>query len=514
MKRIPPRYSLHRRVLSSLSGFRSGKPARKPARHPAPYRRRQHPFHLIGIGLLGSALLFFAGCSTYNDEVEAVRRNWTLGDWERANATGAKLAKNKENHRNEVLLGLEEGTLLRTIDENQVSQDVYEQTWEAIEAMDQKADFRISQASIALLINPGLTLYEARTYDRIMLHTYSALNYLTLGNFEAARVALNRAYNSQQDAVAENSKRIAKMQGAIDEKKDPNESQINIGQIENSPVTQQKLSNLYGPIRSMEAYGPYVNPFSVYLDGLYFLNQGLDSSDLERGRKSIQRVASLVPESPWLQSEYELAKKIAGGKGQPDSVVVLLETGLSPMRVAEKIELPLFIFGLDDVPYFAASFPVLKFQPNYPNGAQVNSGGKTYQTEIISDMDRVIAQEFRDHESLIISQAILAAATKAATLYVARSQAKDGSSTQALIDIFGIFYQAITNQPDLRTWLTLPKQIQGIRVPMPEDRILSLGFSESNQKVEVPLVDGKIVVVHIRVTATAVNPVIQQFALQ
>ncbi|MGE9291025.1 MAG: hypothetical protein ACQKBT_08550 [Puniceicoccales bacterium] len=463
---------------------------------------------------LAVALLLLSGCSTYNDEVESVRQSWTVGQWDKAAAKGEKLGKNKDSHRNEVLLGLEEGTLLRAANRIPQSEETYEETWRDIQAMDQKADFRISQASIALLVNPGLTLYEARTYDRIMLHTYSALNYLTLGDYENARVSLNRSYNSQQLAVAENSKRISKTQAAIDEKKDSDESKINVSKIENNPVTQQKLSNLYGPIRSMEAYGPYVNPFAVYLDGLYFLNQGVDASDLERGLKSMERVANLVPGSPWLQSEYTLAQDIINGKGQPDSVIVLLETGLSPMRVAKKIELPLFLFGIDNVPYFAASFPVLEFQPNYPRHAIVTTGQGSRPTEILSDMDKVIAQEFRDHESLIVSQAILSAATKAATLYIARSQAKDGSSTQAIIDIFGIFYQAITNQPDLRTWFTLPKQIQGIRVPMPEDRTLQVGFAGSNQKVEVRLIDGKIVVVHIRVTATATNPVIQQFALQ
>tara|TARA_R100000027_G_scaffold67263_1_gene65302 strand:+ start:28577 stop:29851 length:1275 start_codon:yes stop_codon:yes gene_type:complete len=424
------------------------------------------------------------------------------------------LAKGKEEHRNGVLFGLEEGTLLRTVDKIQESQDTYDSTYEMIEQADQQASFRISQAGLALLVNPALTTYQARTYDRIMLHTYSALNYLNLGQPDAARVSLNRAYRAQQNAVEENAKEISKVQNEIDKKQDDDTKEIDVSKIENNPVTRQKLADLYGETRSIQAYSPYVNPFSVYLDGLYFLNCGVDSSDMERGLKSVQRASSLNPESSWLLSEYALAQDIMSGKGQPDSVVVLLETGLSPIRVAEKIELPLFLFGLDEVPYFAVAFPVLKFQPNFPSHAIVRSGGRSYTTTVVSDMDKVIAQEFNDHESLVITQAILSAATKAATVYIARSQAKDGSSTQAIIDIFGIFYQAITNQPDLRTWFTLPKQIQGTRVPIPEDRTLTLEFAGSNQKVEVPLMDGKIIVVHVRVTATAINPVIHQFALQ
>ncbi len=420
----------------------------------------------------------------------------------------------KEGQPDEVLLGLEEATVLRTVNQIERSQEVYEQTWEEIREMDQKAEFRFSQASIALLVNPGMTDYEARTYDRIMLHTYSALNYLNLGDFDAARVALNRAYNSQQEAVEANTKRIEKIQSAIDEKKDEDQKAVNVSRIEENPVTRKKLADLYGPIRNMEAYGPYVNPFSVYLDGLFFLNRATDSSDLERGLKSMERASSLNPSSSWLKSEYELARRIVNGDGQPDSVVILLETGLSPTRTAEKIELPLFLFGIEEVPYFAAAFPVLQFHPNHPARATLLLDGSTYETELIADMDRVIAQEFRDHESLIVTQAILAASTKAAAVYLARSQAKDGSTAQVLIDVFGVLYQAITNQPDLRTWFTLPKQFQGIRVPMPANRVLEIQLEGSNQRVEVPLIDGQIVVVHIRVTATAINPVIHQFALQ
>ena len=466
--------------------------------------------------LLPLLLVLLGGCASYNDQVAATRQSWMLGDWDKAAVSGKKLTANKESSRSEVLLGLEEGTILRTVNEIDKSLEVFEETWADIEEMDQQAEFRISQASIALLVNPGATTYEARTYDRIMLHTYSALNYLNLGDYESARVALNRAYKSQQDAVAENAKKIAKVQESIEEKKKESkeDSAVDLSRIENNPVTEQKLSNLYGKIRSMEAYGPYVNPFSVYLDGLYFLNQGVDSSDLERGLKSMERASALSPESDWLKSEFKLAREIVNGKSQPDSVVILLETGLSPMRVAEKIELPLFLFGMDDVPYFAAAFPVLKFQPDYPAFATVTTADGVFQTGIIADMDRVIAQEFRDKESLVVSQAILSAATKAATLYVARSQARDGSAAQAIIDIAGIFYQALTNDPDLRTWFTLPKQFQGARVPMPEDRLIEIGFEGNDQKVEIPLESGKVLVVHLRVTATATNPVIHQFVLQ
>lgn len=491
---------------------------RGPGARPLPIRakqarRRASLFHRAARFCLLSVLLV-SGCSTYNDQVAATRQNWSLGSWQGALATGEKLTADREDHRSEVLLGLEEGTLLRAVKRFDDSQATYESTWDRIREMDRKAEVRISQQGLALLVNPGQTTYQARTYDRIMLHTYSALNYLTLGDPNAARVSLNRAYQSQQLAVEKNSERIRKTQREIEENRDDTAKQVDVDRIAEDPVTQRKLDALYEPVRSLEPYAPYVNPFSVFLDGLYFLNFATDGSDLERGLKSMERVSSLNPGSEWLRDEHALAKNILAGKGQPDSVVVLFETGLSPIREAEKIELPLFLFGSGSVPYFAASFPVLRFQKPYPPSLSVEAGGETRRTSTIADMDRVIAQEFRDHESLVVTQAILSAATKAAVFYAARSQAKDGSAAQALIDIFGIVYQAASNEPDLRTWFTLPKQIQGVRVPMPTDRRLMLGFPGGNQKVEIVLENGKVLVVHIRVTSTTANPVIHQFVLQ
>lgn len=480
-----------------------------------PHRTPADTLGLFRVSLLGLSLLFAGGCSTYNDEVAAARQNWSAGLWERSAAIGTKLSGKEEGHRNEVLLGLEEGTLLRAVDRIDESNDVFESTWNRIEEMDREAEVRISQAGLALLVNPGLTIYRARTYDRIMLHTYAALNSLILQDPASARVSLNRAYNAQQRAVEENSKRIEKLQNEIEkEHEEDDDSTVDLERIADDPTTRSKIDSLYQPVRNMEPYAPYVNPFSVYLDALYFLNLPADASDLERGLKSMERVSSLNPQSDWLRREYRIARDIVAGKGQPDSVIVLFETGLSPARKAETLELPLFLFGSGSVPYFAAAFPVLRFQEPFPRYLEVEAGGATATTGVIADMDRVIAQEFRDHESLVVTQALLAGATKAAAFYIARSQAKDNSTLQAIIDITGIFYQAATNQPDLRTWFTLPKQIQGVRLPRPEDGILTLSFPSSNQRVEVPLESAKISVVLVRVTTTPINPVIQQFVLQ
>ena len=74
----------------------------------------------------------------------------------------------------------------------------------------------VSREALATVTNLKNLPYEGFAYDKIMMNTYKALNYLELGDFERARVELNRAYERQKDAIHINSKRIEK---ALDEGK-------------------------------------------------------------------------------------------------------------------------------------------------------------------------------------------------------------------------------------------------------------------------------------------------------
>lgn len=492
------------RRISDSGKDQNQKPAEGPGR-----------FKMAGCSLLLPLCLivFLTGCASYQEKMGAIRGNWENENWEQASSLGESMAKSNANHRDAVLLFLEEGTLFRSSLQFEKSQTAYDRAWDRIRLMDENPEIRISQEAVNLFINPAMQEYEARTYDRIMLHTYSALNFMNFGQWDNVRVALNRAANDQRDAVSQNRRRIEETQERLGEVREQEGSTIDLNKIKEAPETQDKLASIYEETKNRAPYAPYVNPFSVYLDGLFFLSHPEDGSDLERGRFSMRRAHELNPESAWLRSEYELSERVVRGEPQPSSVIIFYETGEAPTRRAVKLELPLFLFGSGSVPFFAVSFPVLDFIPRYPSQLSIEVDGKRFQAETIVSMDRVVAQEFRDHLSVVQTKAILSAALKAATLYVARSAVQDGSTAQALIDIFGIIYQAATNQPDLRSWMTLPKEIQGYRVPMPENGVITFFINGRKQTVEVSSENAHIKVVHIRVTLSGNRPSIHQFTL-
>ena len=60
--------------------------------------------------------------------------------------------------------------------------------------------------------------------------------------------------------------------------------------VNNDSRFKNQFDNYYADLNHFRAYADYVNPLTVYLDGLFFMTQATGNSDLERSRKSFERV--------------------------------------------------------------------------------------------------------------------------------------------------------------------------------------------------------------------------------
>jgi len=63
------------------------------------------------------------------------------------------------------------------------------------------------------------------------------------------------------------------------------------------------MRGAYTDLNNLKAYANYVNPFTVYLDGLYFMADAMDGSDLERARKSFERVVGFDPGNDYVKQD-------------------------------------------------------------------------------------------------------------------------------------------------------------------------------------------------------------------
>src|SRR5215469_950565 len=323
--------------------------------------------------------LLATGCQTYQQKNRVIVY-YRAGDLDSAAREATKRADDSARGKDAIIWRLEEGAVLRDLGNFQDSNVAFDIAQDRMDDFARKAKVSIAAETGAILSNQANLPYEGRAYDGIMLNTYEALNYLALGEPEKARPELIRAYQRQQDAVADNERRIEKAQKEASASKD----RASIERTEQDSGFQAKIQNSLPPITDASAYADYVNPFTVYLDGLFFLADSTGSSDLERAHKSFERVMNFDGPDEYIQRSLALVNDRMNGKPVAPTTFVIFETGCAPVRDQIRIDLP--IFG-PNLYYVGAAFPVLRIRENFQPGLLVVANGVSYPTRTIASMD-------------------------------------------------------------------------------------------------------------------------------
>jgi hypothetical protein len=225
-------------------------------------------------------------------------------------------------------------------------------------------------------------------------------------------------------------------------------------------------------LNDIKVYSDYVNPFTVYLDGLYFMSQSTGYSDLERAQKSFERVASFVGYDEYAKQDMAMVENEIHGKPLPPTTYVIFETGCAPIRDQIRIDIPIIVYN---VSYVGAAFPKLVPQGDYLPKLTVSANGADYQTTLVGDVDAMVTMDFRNELPVVIIKTIAATVTKATASYFANDAAnQQGDVIGFLSQLATAAYQAAVNIADTRTWTTLPKQFQICRFPTPPDGQIEL----------------------------------------
>jgi len=443
-------------------------------------------------GLAGLLGMLATGCQTYKHE------NKTILLWQQGNITGAvaeskKQADENANNKDTVIWRLEEGAVLRAAGQFADSNVAFDQAQEKIDDYAQKAKVRLGQEAGALLSNQANLAYEGRSYDGIMLNTYRALNFLALGQIDKARPEIIRAYQRQQDAVEDNKKRIEKTQEAAD--KDKNSTAIK--KAEENDKFKTQIAGATSELDKLKVYADYVNPFTVYLDGLYFLANAADASDLERAHKSLERTVSFAPDNDYVKQDLAMANDAINGKPVPPLTYVIFETGCAPVRDQIRVDIPIIV---SKVSYVGAAFPTLKLQDNCLPALNISTAETNLTTAPLASVDSIIALDFKNELPVVITKTVAATVTKAVAAYAVNQAAQNGGG-----DIGGLIaqiatagYQMAVNIADTRTWTTLPKEFQIARLQTPADHKLYLSTPGGAFKTEVTVDDGAINLVYVK----------------
>lgn len=382
-----------------------------------------------------------------------------------------------------VIALLEQGTILHTVGKYVESNAAFLDAIARMRDYEQRAAVRVGSETGAILTHQGRLAYEGRPHERVLAHAYVAKNYLLMGELAEARAHFLAAEFAQQEAVRINQARIERAQQEIAAAKESAGEKTNAYDPEAAREDarfQEEYARHFQPIEKMTGYTDYQNPYVDWLHSIFLATNPEDVADLESAEYKIRRVAALTdPIAPLMADQGAIDGLLQHRNPTfPPTTWVVFETGTAPSRRTIRLDLPVFLVP-GRVDYVGAAFPMLETHDDYDSTLTVAAGDIEVSTELLTDMDRIIAQDFRNELPTIIAKTLFSSAVKASAAYAANQMTRDNPGVNLATRIGTTIYQISQNQADLRTWATIPKQYQVARVPTPQSGTLRFAYDAS-----------------------------------
>lgn len=366
-----------------------------------------------------------------------------------------------------VLWGEQGGTLARNCFNYKKSIELFDKAEESYKAsVDKDSTLKnIVESTASVLVNNNVNDYEGNTYEKVMINTYKALNFSSLNDHANARIEFNRALDRQRRAKEFFKKEIKKREEELKAKKESeqkkqiekekqaknkNDESFDLSKAIDNKKTNDTIYKSYDDIFSnFKAYPDFVNPFTTYISGVYFLLNG----DAKKGRSLLKESYHMNPKNSQIKSDYLLSKKYANSKAK--YAWIIYENGQGMIKDEINVHVPLFLFT-KKVNYTGIALPKIKERSESYTYLTIQDK----KTVEICNMDNVIKTEFQKRLPLIVTEAVFNTVIKTWTQY---EMQKTGGLVAGLV---GTVYQGATNKADVRTWTSLPKTFQSTRVKL------------------------------------------------
>ncbi len=440
-------------------------------------------------------LIFFTGCNAPKTHLNTFNNHFESSDYENsALFAQEKISKQKNPKGEDLLWALQLGTVERIRQDYRKSTEYFDKAEEVLKFYDEQS--KIGDAIGSTVANDNIVPYKGEEYDGVMINTYKALNFMVEGKMDLARVEFNRALDRQRRAKEKFSEEINKLQSELEQNQQKNEfSKTNV----ENPETYERLTEKYPNLYNFEVYPDFVNPFATYLAGVYFNLVGDHSKAVDLLKES----CGMVKGNAYIAEDLAITEEILDGNGQLDDTVWLIfENGLGPVRKEFRLDIPLFI-ATDKIKYMGIALPKLEFRDKAHSYLVAEADGKRYKTSLVSDIDRVVQAEFSKDFNGILTRAILSATVKAVAQY---ALAEQNSNASNIASIFVAAYSFASTAADVRIWTSLPKDFQVARFSKPPNGRLKITPSGSIPfDIDIPNCNNAIV--YIRIITNQALPV-------
>jgi len=318
-------------------------------------------------------------------------------------------------------------------------------------------------AIVSVLVNDASLGFRGAEYDWVMVNTYKALNFWKMGKNDLARIEFNRALDRQRRAKERFAQEISKMKEEINKRQiEENRraernrtAKMDINRTVSNPEIGKILKKRYSSLYAFRVYPDFINPFTTYMAGLFFLSEG----DYAKAATLLKETYGMVEENPIVADDFATVEKILDGKrAEGHYTWIIFENGLGPDKEEFRVDLPILLVT-NRVRYVGIALPKLRFRSQaFPYLFVRNDGKERAKTMPLASMDRVIQTEFKMRYPLIVTRAVTSMLLKIYAQYLAQKEFGNIGGLLAAV------YQLATTAADIRMWTALPKEFQVAKI--------------------------------------------------
>ena len=354
-----------------------------------------------------------------------------------------------------LLARLEQGRWQQLQGQYADSKSAFDDAIRQFQAIDDRATISLghtAQQGESLVTNDNVIAYQGALYERVFLHEFQAMNYLALGDREGAMVEMRRARDLQD----------RKTDAPTAPDSGTTLSDDALGEYNKRLAAQDELANRIASSTR--------NAYALWLSGLMFESARQNDDAFIDYKQAL----AIAPGNPVLQQDVQ---RLALALGRPDearalplkgkptppkanegTLAVLFEEGFVPPRKEIFLPFPwpeswyVLAFPYYDSPW--VSPPPLRIA-----GANLKA---PVDTALATDVQALAARALKDQRAAMLIRQTLRAQAK----HKMQQEANDKGG--ALLGVLVGAYNVLSENADLRSWLTLPRSAQIARLTLPE----------------------------------------------
>ena len=442
-----------------------------------------------------SILPFSIGCNAPKDNLKVFNTSFESSNYDNsALFAEKKMGRGKNPNGEDLLWALQLASVERIRQNYPKSTEYFDKAEGMLKYYDEQ--FKGGDIIASTAASDNLIPYRGEEYDGVMLNTYKALNFIIEGKVDLARVEFNRALDRQRRAKEKFVKEINKLNAEMAKKQQ--ENTLAKSTVE-SQTTRDLLTQKYPNLYNFQAYPDFINPFATYMAGVFFDLVG----DYSKAVDLLKESYGMVGNNPFIADDLTATEEVLNKGGELENTVwVIFENGLGPVKEEFRIDLPLFI-ATNKIKYVGIALPRLEFRDQAYPYLLVNSDGKEYMTLPVADMDRVVQTEFSKDYPGILIRAVISATAKAMAQYALEQQ---GSNEASIASIVVAAYSFASTAADVRVWTSLPKNFQVARLPKPQNGKLKI-TPPGSVPLDIDIPQCNNAVVYIKIVTNQAVPV-------